>query len=121
MNMLQATTQMNHIMLNESKHKEYIKWNSISICSTVGICLMYYSIFILYFTVKKKKQSFSLKTLVSTHKILTFISVTAFISLPFHQTINCLRVETDFIHFGAPTTSWYTADAQQTLEGYMYE
>lgn len=84
---------------------------------------MSYVLFNIYFIFhsKKKKQSFSLKTLVSTHKILTFISVTAFISLPFHQTINCLRVETDFIHFGAPTTSWYTADAQQTLEGYMYE
>lgn len=117
MRMLQATTQMNHIMLNKSsKYKEHIKCNSITICSTVGICFMYCSICILYFTIKKK-QSFSFKTLVSTHKILIFISVIAFISLYFYQTMNCLRVKTDFIHFGALRASWYIADAQQILTG----
>ena len=57
------------------------------------------------------------KTLVSTYKILILILVIALISLSFHQTINRLRVKTDFTHLGAPRTSWYTADAQQILTG----
>lgn len=62
MRMLQeATTQMNHKVLNErSKHKEYIKCNSITICSTVGICFMYCSIYI-YIILHNKKAVLELK------------------------------------------------------------
>lgn len=67
-------------------------------CSTVGI--RFRSIRILYLTIKR--QSFSLKTLVFTHKILIFISVTTFVRLSFQQIINCLRVEIDVTHLRLP-------------------